>query len=167
MKPSTRLGFAFCLALCAATTVAMAQDAAPPGAAPAAAPKAAPAKIVKAKPTKPAKPAEWTGTWTGSLVQVGRAKPFAYMVTLAGKTGRSSYADDHCTGKLVRVGTSRDYAYFTETIATGKLDPATQKGCLDGSLTLMREAGGGLIASWTAAHDGKAIVAYGALLPSK
>ncbi len=170
MNHTMLLGTALCLALSAATVTAAAQDAAPnatqsPAAQPAAPqPKAAPAKVAKAKPLKAD---AWSGTWAGSLAQVGRAKPFAYMVTLSGKTGRSEYADDHCTGQLVRVGTSGAYAFFTETITNGKLDPASKKGCLDGSLTLVKDASGGLIATWMAARDGKAIVAYGNLAPSK
>jgi hypothetical protein len=158
---------ALCLALPPVmTTVAMAEDAAQANAPQ---PNAAPADTATAKPVKakPAKPADWTGTWSGTLAQIGRAKPFAFEMTLAGKTGNTSYADDHCTGKLVRAGTSGSYAFFTETITAGKLDPTTMKGCLDGSLTLLKDAGGSLVISWTAAHDGKAIVAYGTLAPTK
>lgn len=163
MKHAVILAVAVGLALPAAATVALAQDAAQPDAAPAAMPqpKAAPAKSAKAKP------ADWTGTWSGSLAQVGRAKPFAFMVTLSGKTGRSSYADDHCAGKLVRAGSSGDYAFFMETITEGKFDAATSKGCIDGSLTFLKDAGGSLVMTWMAAHDGKAIVAYGTLSQTK
>jgi hypothetical protein len=157
MKHATILGVAFCLAFAAAIGVAAAQDAAQPAAPQ---PNAAPAKPAKAKP------ADWTGTWSGSLAQVGRAKPFAFQVTLSGKTGASSYADDNCAGKLARAGTSGGFAFFTETITSGKLDPATGKGCLDGSLTVVKDAGGGLIMTWMAAYGGKAIVAYGTLAPT-
>ncbi len=157
MKQAAFLAVAFCLAFSAATGVVAAQDAAQPTAAQ---PEAAPAKPAKAKP---AKPADWTGTWSGSLAQVGRAKPFAFQIALSGKTGTSSYADDNCAGKLARAGTAGGFAFFTETITSGKLDPATGKGCLDGALTMVKDAGGGLILTWTAAYGGKAIVAYGTL----
>lgn len=161
MRHTALLGVAFCLTLFAVTSGAVAQDATQPAAAePAAAqPNAAPA----AKP-KAAKPAEWTGTWSGSVAQVGRAKPFAFELTLSGKTGKTGYPDDHCTGKLVRAGASGNYAFFVETITEGKLDSATNKGCLDGSLTIMKDVNG-LVIGWMATHDGKAVVAYGTLVP--
>jgi hypothetical protein len=167
MRRAAFFGVALCLGLSTAATGALAQDAAQPAAQPAAAaqpaptPKAAPVKAKKAKVTKPA---EWTGTWSGPVAQVGRAKSFAFEVTLAGKTGQTSYPDDHCSGKLVRAGTSGNYAFFTETITTGKLDAATGKGCLDGTLTFVKD-GSGLVMTWMAARNGKAIVAYGTLVP--
>jgi hypothetical protein len=164
MRRTILLGIAVGLALSVVPAVADAQSAPQPAAAPAAttAPKAAP----KAAPAKTAKTDPWTGTWSGSLAQVGRGKPFAYSLTLAGKTGKSSYPDDHCAGKLTRIGTAGSYAFFTETITDGKLDPTTMKGCLDGSLTLVKDVNG-LVMSWTATHGGKAIVAYGTLAPAK
>lgn len=167
MRHAALLGVAFCLTLFAVTTSAVAQDATQPAPAPTAAqPNATPGQAAKPKTAKPttAKPADWTGTWSGSVAQIGRAKPFTLEVTLSGKTGRTSYPDDHCAGKLVRAGTSGNYAFFTETITDGKLDSATGKGCLDGSLTLVKD-GNGLVANWMTAHDGKAIVAYGTLVP--
>ena len=169
MRRVALFGMALGLGLSTAITGAMAEDAAQPAPAPAAAtqpaptPKAAPVKPKKAV-AKPAKPADWTGTWSGPIAQVGRAKSFAFEVTLAGKTGQSSYPDDHCSGKLVRAGTSGNYAFFTETITTGKLDSATGKGCLDGTLTFVKD-GSGLVMTWMAARNGKAIVAYGTLVP--
>jgi hypothetical protein len=161
MKYAALLSVAFCLAFSAAIGVVAAQDAAQPTAPE---PQAAPAKPAKAKP---AKPADWTGTWSGSLAQVGRAKPFAFELTLSGKTGATSYPDDHCTGKLARAGTSGGFAFFTETITEGKVDPATRKGCLDGTLTMVKDEGGSLIMTWMAAYGGKAIVAYGTLAPKQ
>jgi hypothetical protein len=125
-----------------------------------------PAAAPKATKAKPANAADWSGTWSGALAQVGRAKPFAFQVTLSGKSGSSSYADDHCAGKLTRAATSGGYAFYTEAISDGKFDAATGKGCIDGSLTLVKDAGGSLIATWMAAYNGKAIVAYGTLAPS-
>ena len=163
MRRTALVRIAVGLALSVAPAVADAQSAPQPSAAPTTAttpkaPKAAPAKAAKTDP--------WTGTWSGSVAQVGRGKPFAFSVTLAGKTGKTSYPDDRCTGKLTRAGTSGNYAFFTETITEGKLDPTTMKGCLDGSLTLVKDVSG-LVMSWTTTHDGKAIVAYGTLAPTK
>jgi hypothetical protein len=166
MKRAVFTGIAFCVAFSAAAAVAA--PAAPTvTTAPAAAPAAtdAPAVVPKAKTvkvTKPAAPADWTGSWTGSLAQVGRASPYAFAITLAGKAGQTTYPGQNCTGKLVRVGTSGDYAFFVETITAGKFDPATKAGCLDGSLTLQK-SGGGLVMTWMTAYEGKVIVAYGAL----
>ena len=170
MRRAALLGVAICLGLSVPTTGALAQDAAQPAAAatPAATtpaaptPQAAPVKVKK--PKVAAKPAEWTGTWSGSIAQVGRAKPFAFEVTLAGKTGKSSYPDDRCAGNLVRAGATGNYAFFTETITSGKLDATSGKGCLDGSLTFVKD-GSGLVMTWMAARNGKAIVAYGTLVP--
>ncbi len=167
MKRSALVAIAAGLALSVASAAALAQDAPQPAAAPTPAtqqPKAAPMAAPKKAPM--AKTESWTGTWSGALAQVGRSKPFAFKVTLSGRTGSSSYPDDHCAGKLARVGTSGTYAFFTETIGQGKFDPATKKGCVDGSLTFVQDASG-LVVTWMAAHDGQAIVAYGTLTPSK
>jgi hypothetical protein len=110
------------------------------------------------------KPGNLTGTWTGPLAQVGQTKQHPITITISGKTGTSSYPDQHCAGKLTRVGSTGDYAYFTETITEGKFDPTSKSGCLDGSMTLVR-AGGSLVLGWVAAYDGTPIVAYGSLLP--
>ena len=169
MRRAALVGVAVCLAVFAGPAVSAAPTASQPDASqPAAAqPTAAQPDAVqpKAKTTK-AKVADWTGTWSGPVTQVGRAKPFAIEVTLAGKTGTTNYPDEHCKGKLVRTGTSGDYAFFIETITEGKLDPASKHGCLDGSLTLLKSPAG-LVMSWMAANEGKAIVAYGSLAAMK
>ena len=126
MRHTALLGVAFCVSLFAVTSGAVAEDATQP--APAAAPAAAQPSATPAAKPKAAKPAEWTGTWSGSVAQVGRAKPFAFEVTLSGKTGKTGYADDHCTGKLVRAGASGNYAFFVETITEGKLDFSDREG---------------------------------------
>ena len=164
MRRTAFAGIAVGLALSVVPAVADAQSAPQPSAAPTTTttPKAAP----KTTPAKTAKTVPWTGTWSGSVAQVGRGKPFAYSVTLEGKGGKTAYPDDHCAGKLTRIGTSGNYAFFTETITEGKLDPTTMKGCLDGSLTLVKDVSG-LVMSWTTTHGGKAIVAYGTLAPAK
>jgi hypothetical protein len=109
-----------------------------------------------------AKPGDLTGIWTGLEAQAGRAKQFAVALNLNGKTGESSYADQHCTGKLTRVGTSGDYSFFTETITEGKYDATAKTGCIDGSITLIK-AGDALVMGWAAAHDGKPIIAWATL----
>ena len=129
-------------------------------------PPAPPPKVTPAKVPKTTASTDLTGSWTGPINQVGRATPYAIDITLAGKTGQTSYPDQHCTGKLTRVGSSGDYLFFIETITDGKFDPTTKAGCLDGSMTLQRD-GTGLVIAWMTAHDGKAIVAYGALAAKK
>lgn len=169
MKRTALAGLAVCLALFTGSVALAAPAATTPT--PAAAPKAEAPKhpaakhVVKAK--KP-KAFDWAGTWSGSINQVGRGKPFMIEVTLNGRSGKTTYPGQNCTGKLVRVGTSGSYAFFTETITEGKLDPTTKTGCLDGSLTLEHdEASNGLTLAWMTAHDGTPIVAYGILAPTK
>ena len=159
MKHAPLAGVALCVAILAASAAGAAGTAtAAPAAGATAAPQKPPPKVV----AKAVTAAEWTGTWTGSLTQPGHPKSYAISVTLAGKTGQTTYPGQNCTGKLTRVGTSGGYAFFTEIITTGKFDPATKAGCLDGSLTLQQD-GGKLIMAWMTAHDGKAVVAYGSL----
>ena len=171
MRRAALVGVAVCFAVFAGPAVLAAPASQPDASQPVAAqpdvapPKAAPPKAAPPKAAKP-KVADWTGTWSGPVTQVGRAKSFAIEVTLASKTGTTNYPDEHCKGKLVRTGTSGDYAFFIETITEGKLDPASKRGCLDGSLTLLKSPGG-VVMSWMAANDGKAIVAYGSLAAMK
>ena len=165
MRRAALVGMAIGLALSVAPAMAQAQST-PKPAAPTASAKAVPKAAPKAAPKRIVKSNSWDGTWTGSLAQVGRGKPFPFELTLAGYRGTTSYPDDQCTGKLLRVGVRGNYAFFTETITKGKLDPATKKGCLDGSLTLEKD-NGSLTMSWMTAHDGKAIVAYGTLTRTK
>jgi len=135
-------------------TTAPAADAAQP----------APVVKAKAKPKPAAKPAmqPWVGAWTGTVQQVGRAQGYPIEITLTAKGGETSYPGQNCAGKLVKLGSNSDYAAYIETITTGKLDPATKAGCLDGSLTIERGADG-VVMSWMTGYGGKAIVAYGAL----
>jgi hypothetical protein len=126
----------------------------------------APAKTPAPKTVPTIKSGDLSGAWTGPLAQVGQTKQHPITITLSGKTGTSSYPDQHCAGKLTRVGSTGDYAYFTEAITEGKFDPTTKSGCLDGSMTLVR-AGGSLVLGWVAAYDGKPIIAYGSLLPQQ
>jgi hypothetical protein len=149
-------------------TITTAPMAAPDPAAPAPAPNPAPAPAVKAKAkAKPAaKPAvqAWVGSWTGTVQQVGRAQGYPIEITLTAKGGETSYPGQNCAGKLAKLGSNADYAAFAETITTGKFDPATKAGCLDGSLTLQRSPEG-VVMGWVTGYDGKAIVAYGVLAP--
>jgi hypothetical protein len=161
MKRPPLAGVVLCVAILAASAAGAAgttTTTAAPATGAAASPQKPPLKVV----AKAGAAAEWTGAWTGSLTQPGHPKSYAISVTLAGKTGQTTYPDQNCAGKLTRVGTSGNYAFFTETISTGKFDPATKAGCLDGSLTLQKD-GGKLVMAWMTAHDGKAIVAYGSL----
>jgi hypothetical protein len=134
----------------------------PDATAPAPAPMAKP----KPKPKKVAAPAvqPWTGSWTGTVQQVGRAAAYPIEITLTAKGGETAYPGQNCAGKLTKLGSSSDYAAFVETIGTGKFDPATKAGCLDGSLTIARNPDG-IVMSWVTGYGGKAIVAYGTLMP--
>jgi hypothetical protein len=126
-------------------------------------PAAAPA-VKKAKAKAAPKPAAqpWVGAWTGTVQQVGRAQGYPIEITLTAKGGDTSYPGQNCAGKLVKLGANSDYAAFAETITTGKFDPASKAGCLDGSLTLYRSADG-VVMSWMTGYNGKAVVAYGTL----
>jgi hypothetical protein len=148
-----------------AAGVAAAAPAAPAPPAVIAAP-AAPLKGTSTKLSATTAPIDLAGSWTGPVTQVGRATPYTINITLAGKEGQTNYPDQNCTGKLTRVGVSGDYAFFTETITKGKFDPATKAGCLDGSMTLQRDAGS-IVMAWMTAHNDKAIVAYGSLVAKK
>jgi hypothetical protein len=119
----------------------------------------------KPKPKAAAKPAAqpWVGAWTGTVQQVGRAQGYPIEITLTAKGGDTSYPGQNCAGKLTKLGADNDYAAFVETITTGKFDPGTKAGCLDGSLTLQRSADG-VVMTWMTGYSGKAIVAYGALV---
>jgi hypothetical protein len=176
MKRILVAGIALGAAISMSAGVASAEDAAPtPDTSVTTAPAtdaAAPAPAVKAKAkvktaAKPAaKPAAqpWAGVWTGTVQQVGRAQSYPIQITLTAKGGETSYPGQNCAGKLAKLGASGDYATFVETIDTGKFDPGTKAGCLDGSLTLQRSADG-VVMSWMTGYGGKAIVAYGTLMP--
>lgn len=120
----------------------------------------------KPKPKPAAKPAAqpWVGAWTGTVQQVGRAQGYPIEITLTAKGGDTSYPGQNCAGKLTKLGSNADYATYVETITSGKFDPASKAGCLDGSLTIERSADG-VVMSWMTGYGGKAIVAYGALMP--
>ena len=132
------------------------------------APMTAPAgQTTPAAPAGPAKPApaatgDWSGKWSGQVIQVGKSKGYLFNLTLTAQGGTTTYPDSNCTGSLKRTGASGDYAFFTETITTGKFDVVAKTGCLSGSITLVK-SGPALVMGWVAAHDGKPIIAYGTL----
>ena len=131
------------------------------------APMTAPAgQTAPATPAKPVAPAaatgDWSGKWSGQVVQVGKSKAYLFNLTLTAQGGTTTYPDSNCTGALKRTGASGDYAFFTETITTGKFDIVAKTGCLSGSITLVK-SGPALVMGWVAAHDGKPIIAYGTL----
>jgi len=173
MKHLVITGIALGAALVGASShMARAQDATTPDVtvttapAPAVDATAPVAAKVKPKPKPASKPAAepWVGAWTGTVQQVGRAQSYPIEITLTAKGGETSYPGQNCAGKLAKLGSNNDYAVFIETITSGKLDPATKAGCLDGSLTIERGADG-VVMSWMTGYGGKAIVAYGSLTP--
>src|SRR4051794_36085100 len=85
-----------------------------------------------------ATPPDNTGSWTGKATQVGRSGTYTVTVTIGKKDNISAYPDLNCTGKLTRIGGSGNYVYYAEAITNNKFDAAKKKGCLDGSITLLR-----------------------------
>ena len=157
-------GSAFCALFLAALAGPAVQAAAPAATDKSTATSAASSKPKLAKTATSVAAAPWTGSWTGSIEQVGRGSPYPIEITLTAKGGETSYPGQNCVGKLVRVAASGDYAFFLETITSGKLDPATKAGCLDGSLTL-HKGSAGLVMTWMTGYNDKAVVAYGPLQP--
>jgi len=157
-------GSAFCALFLAALVSPTVQAAAPTATNTSAATGTASSKAKLAKTATSVAVAPWTGSWTGSIEQVGRGSPYPIEITLTAKGGETSYPGQNCVGKLVRVAASGDYAFFLETITSGKLDPATKAGCLDGSLTL-HKGSDDLVMTWMTGYNDKAVVAYGSLQP--
>jgi hypothetical protein len=154
---------------CAVLSIGAGVAAAAPAATTAPAALAAPAAAPKApvpKPSTATGPVDLSGSWSGSVDQVGREKSYTMDITLAGKTGQTDYPDQNCAGKLTRVAVSGGYAFFTETITRGKFDAATKAGCLDGSMTIQRESEG-IVMAWMTTYAGRPIVAYGSLMAKK
>lgn len=116
---------------------------------------------VAAMPASAAAP-DNTGTWVGKASQVGRDRTYTVTVTIGKKEILTAYPDQNCTGKLTRVGSSGNYVFYAEAIVNNKFDATKKKGCLDGSVTLLR-AGSSLIYSWIGAYNDKPIVAYATL----
>ena len=163
MKCSHLIGGAiFASALLGSAAFAFAEDAAPPadtGAAPPAADAAAaPAPKVAKKATKPAAAA----MWTGKALQVGHSKGYTVTLKVSAKAMESEYPELACGGKLTKVGAKGDSSFYIETITHGALDKTTGKGCIDGTVTLIK-SGEGYIWGWVGQYDGKPIVAYAAL----
>ena len=151
-------------AACAQTTGGGTPMAAPAGApvAPATPPPPAAKVTTPTKTVTAATGGDWTGKWSGQIIQVGRSKAYVLNITFSGKGGTTSYPDSNCTGTLARTGASGDYVFFTETITQGKFDAVAKTGCLSGSVTMVK-AGPSIVMGWVAAHEGKPIIAYGTL----
>jgi len=104
-----------------------------------------------------------TGKWTGKATQVGRSGTYTVILTIGKTDNISAYPDLNCTGKLTRIGGSGNYVYYAEAITNNKFDAAKKKGCLDGSVTLLR-SGNTLIYGWLGEYNDKPIVAYATLV---
>src|SRR4051794_16474079 len=111
------------------------------------------AMIATALPAAAAAP-DNTGSWTGKATQVGRAGTYTVTVTITKKDGATIYPEQQCNGKLTRIGGSGNYVYYSEAITANKFDAAKKKGCLDGSITLLR-SGNTLIYGWLGAYNDK------------
>jgi len=123
---------------------------------------AAVAGLVALASSASAAPPDNTGNWTGKASQVGRSGTYTVTLTISKKGAESSYPDQKCSGKLTRAGGSGDYTFYTETITTGGIDPATKKGCPNGSITILR-SGDTLIYGWIGAYGNKPIVVWATL----
>jgi hypothetical protein len=110
--------------------------------------------------TKPAP--SITGIWSGKAAQVGRSGGYAVKLTFTAKTITSDYADLGCAGTLAKAGANGNYSFYVEKITTGGIDATTNKGCVDGSVTLIK-SGDSLIWGWLGAVNGKPIVVYATL----
>lgn len=152
-------------ALLGSAAIASAQDAAPDAAA-VEAPAADAAKVVKkakvAKKAAKAPASPLFGTWTGNAIQVGRAGGYPLTITISAKSAETDYPSLNCGGTLTKVGTKGDDSFFVETITRGGFDPASSKGCLSGTVTLVK-AGDQMIWGWIGTFGGKPVVAYSTL----
>lgn len=127
-----------------------------------AAPAAASDEAAPAKPMKKKAKAAASSDFAGTAIQVGHAKGYTVILKFTGNKAETSYPDLACNGKLTRVGAKGDTSFYLETITAGALDAATGKGCIDGTVTLIK-SGDGYIWGWIGQHDGKPIVAYATL----
>jgi hypothetical protein len=111
---------------------------------------------------KPAasQPSGIQGSWSGSVLQLGRSTPYALTMTLTKDGGSTDYPGLKCQGKLTRVGASGGYTFFAETITKGGLAQGGQ--CINGSVTVL-SAGAKLAWGWVGADAGAAIAAVATL----
>jgi hypothetical protein len=167
----TMRAFVAGVALLGTVAFAAAQDAAAPEAPPADAPAVeAPAAPVAAKPVvkkvkkAAAKPltSPMFGVWTGNAIQVGRAGGYPVAITISAKGAETDYPNLSCGGTLTKVGAKGDDSFFIETITRGAFDPGSSKGCLSGTVTLVK-ANEQLIWGWIGTFGGKPVVAYATL----
>jgi hypothetical protein len=102
-----------------------------------------------------------TGTWTGSVTQVGSTDRYAMVLTVRNNGGETDYPSLNCGGKLTRVGSSAGYTFYIERITRGRLDQGGR--CIDGSITIA-PAGDRLAWGWVGADQGEAVVAFSTLV---
>jgi hypothetical protein len=106
-----------------------------------------------------------TGSWTGRQTQPGNAdEEYTVNLRFDETGGNSDYPELHCGGRLKRVGAANGYVFFIETITYGRFDPATGKGCVDGSATAAR-TNDRLAWGWFGTFRGQMITAYSMLGP--
>jgi hypothetical protein len=101
-----------------------------------------------------------TGTWSGSVTQVGSAKGYSLVLIVRENGGETDYPELSCGGRLTRVGSSGGYTFFIETITRGRLDQGGR--CIDGSITIA-PAGDQLAWGWVGSYQGKTLIGYSTL----
>jgi hypothetical protein len=121
---------------------------------------AMPPTAAVAQQKAPPQKASVTGTWSGTVTQVGRAKGYDMVLIVRENGGETNYPSLNCSGQLTRVGASDGYTFFIEKITRGRIEHGGQ--CIDGSITIST-ACDKMVWGWVGADQGKAIVAFSTL----
>ena len=101
-----------------------------------------------------------TGSWVGTLTQVGNETPYQFEMAITTNSVETKYPDLDCTGKLTRVGSFKSYVYFFEVITKGRADKGGR--CPDGTITVAPQ-GKDLAVGWFGNVQDTTVVAYGTL----
>jgi hypothetical protein len=125
----------------------------PPGAAAEAPARTAPKRAPAARGP------DVTGTWSGTIAQVGGESRYNVVMKITGTGGETEYPELNCGGKLTRVGVSKNYVFFIE-ISHGQAEKGGR--CPDGTITIARE-GDNLNWEWFGSVKGDVVLAYGTL----
>lgn len=101
-----------------------------------------------------------SGTWTGTVKQVGGNESKYAVVFTVDKVMETEYPELDCKGKLTRIGNSKSYVFFIEVMTKGGRDKGGR--CADGTITVSR-TGDKLVWGWFGNNDGDPIVVTGVL----
>jgi hypothetical protein len=94
---------------------ATAQQTIPPAAersTPTQTPAAEPSKTPPPPARRPAPAPDITGTWSGTVTQVGSQSKYTVVLTITAKGAETDYPELGCGGKLRRIGASPSYVFF-------------------------------------------------------